>query len=169
MFLLFFSRQEFADPLSESIDYHLSGFASLVCLSVWSGLVLVYSPTPKNPKRKITEIYKAPPATMADNKVDPAAAAPVVSDSKDAAAFTPPLDEEDVQPREFQRPQGWMYKQHKLLAWKFPWYASPKTQLGMVAFVCFLCPGMFNALSGLGGGGKADATLADDMVSAGHT
>jgi hypothetical protein len=35
----------------------------------------------------------------------------------------------------------------------------------MVAFVCFMCPGMFNALSGLGGGGKADPTLADQMVS----
>lgn len=46
-----------------------------------------------------------------------------------------------------------------------PWYASPKTQLIMVAFVCFCCPGMFNALSGLGGGGKTDPTLADHMVS----
>lgn len=34
----------------------------------------------------------------------------------------------------------------------------------MVAFVCFLCPGMFNALGGLGGGGKSDPTLADNMV-----
>lgn len=34
----------------------------------------------------------------------------------------------------------------------------------MVAFVCFLCPGMFNALSGLGGGGKSDPGLADKMV-----
>lgn len=59
------------------------------------------------------------------------------------------------------RPSGWKYK-------KFPvvgWYASPKFQLLLVAFVCFLCPGMFNALGGLGGGGKADAKLADDMVS----
>jgi hypothetical protein len=29
-----------------------------------------------------------------------------------------------------------------------------------------MCPGMFNALGGLGGGGKADATTADNMVSA---
>lgn len=59
------------------------------------------------------------------------------------------------------RPEGWMYK-------KFPfvnaWYASPRVQLGMVAFVCFLCPGMFNALSGMGGGGKANAHTADQMV-----
>lgn len=58
------------------------------------------------------------------------------------------------------RPSGWMYRKIGSLGW----YASPRFQLGMVAFVCFLCPGMFNALSGLGGGGKADPTLADEMV-----
>jgi len=47
-----------------------------------------------------------------------------------------------------------------------PWYASPKVQLVLVALVCFLCPGMFNALNGLGGGGKTDATLADHMNTA---
>ncbi|PQE29176.1 DUF895 domain membrane protein [Rutstroemia sp. NJR-2017a BBW] len=62
--------------------------------------------------------------------------------------------------------QGWKYKQRKLLGFTFPWYASPSVQLTMVAFVCFLCPGMFNALGGLGGGGKQDATLADDMNTA---
>lgn len=63
------------------------------------------------------------------------------------------------------RPTGWMYKSVGFGKFKIGWYASPKFQLGMVAFVCFLCPGMFNALSGLGGGGKSDAKLADDMVS----
>lgn len=69
----------------------------------------------------------------------------------------------DEPARDLQRPEGWMYK-------KFPfinaWYASPRIQLGMVAFVCFLCPGMFNALSGMGGGGKANAHTADDMNTA---
>ncbi|KAF7562280.1 hypothetical protein G7046_g1876 [Stylonectria norvegica] len=60
-------------------------------------------------------------------------------------------------------PPGWMYRQHRLMGFTLPWYASPKIQLGMVAFVCFLCPGMFNALGGLGGGGKTDPTLADNM------
>lgn len=67
-------------------------------------------------------------------------------------------------PAEVPRPSGWMYKSRKIGPWNVPWYASPRVQLGMVAFVCFLCPGMFNALSGLGGGGKTDVTLADDMV-----
>jgi hypothetical protein len=64
-------------------------------------------------------------------------------------------------------PTGWMYRQRRIGSWAIPWYASPKIQLGMVAFVCFLCPGMFNALGSLGGGGRAagDAKLADNMVS----
>ena len=62
-------------------------------------------------------------------------------------------------------PPGWMYRQYRLFGYTLPWYASPKIQLGMVAFVCFMCPGMFNALGGLGGGGKTDPTLADNMVS----
>lgn len=59
---------------------------------------------------------------------------------------------------------GWKYKHRRFLGATF-WYASPRVQLTMVSFVCFLCPGMFNALGGLGGGGKADPTLADNMVS----
>lgn len=58
-------------------------------------------------------------------------------------------------------PSGWMYKR----LGRLDWYASPKFQLILVSFVCFMCPGMFNALGGLGGGGKADPTLADNMVS----
>jgi len=61
-------------------------------------------------------------------------------------------------------PKNWRYKQIKLGSLTLPWYASPKAQLFMVAMVCFMCPGMFNALGGMGGGGKADATTADDMV-----
>lgn len=67
-------------------------------------------------------------------------------------------------PGEPARPRKWMYKSIKAGFLYIPWYASPSIQLGMVAFVCFLCPGMFNALSGLGGGGKKDPTLAANMV-----
>lgn len=66
---------------------------------------------------------------------------------------------------EIPRPRGWMYKSGKIGRYSIPWYASPRVQLGLVSGVCFLCPGMYNALSGLGGGGKKDATLADQMVS----
>lgn len=62
-------------------------------------------------------------------------------------------------------PAGWKYKRARIFGINLPWYASPQTQLVMVSFVCFLCPGMFNALGGMGGGGKTDATLADNMVS----
>ncbi|KAJ5951589.1 Major facilitator superfamily domain general substrate transporter [Penicillium vulpinum] len=46
------------------------------------------------------------------------------------------------------------------------WYARPIFQLILVALICFLCPGMFNALSGMGGGGLTDATLVDKMNTA---
>ncbi|KAI5456318.1 major facilitator superfamily domain-containing protein [Mariannaea sp. PMI_226] len=46
------------------------------------------------------------------------------------------------------------------------WYASPKVQLFMVSIVCFLCPGMFNALGGLGGGGQVDPTAQDHANTA---
>lgn len=63
------------------------------------------------------------------------------------------------------RPRGWMYKSFRAGPIHVPWYASPRIQLGMVSFVCFMCPGMFNALSGLGGGGRDDPELAADMVT----
>lgn len=62
-------------------------------------------------------------------------------------------------------PPGWKYRHRRVFGHNIPWYASPSIQLLLVAFVCFMCPGMFNALGGLGGGGKKDATLADNMVS----
>ena len=36
---------------------------------------------------------------------------------------------------------GWKYKSVKLGPITFPWYASPESQLILVSFVCFLCPG----------------------------
>jgi len=91
-----------------------------------------------------------------------------MSTDKDIARTT----DEHVTPPEYDNgnldapalPSGWKYRQRRLFGWNIPWYASPRVQLFMVAFVCFMCPGMFNALGGLGGGGKADATLADNMV-----
>lgn len=66
------------------------------------------------------------------------------------------------------RPDGWKYRERRIGGLVIPWYASPRAQLLLVSFVCFLCPGMFNALGGLGGGGKQDPTLADNMVRAPH-
>jgi Ion channel regulatory protein UNC-93 len=58
---------------------------------------------------------------------------------------------------DIDRPRGWKYRNIKIGPWTLPWYASPPIQLVIVSFVCFLCPGMFNALSGMGGGGQFDA------------
>ncbi len=76
-----------------------------------------------------------------------------------------PVNYGDEHVRDVPRPSGWKYKQFNFLGRLTPYYASPKVQLVMVSFVCFLCPGMFNALNGMGGGGKADPTLADNMVT----
>ena len=59
-------------------------------------------------------------------------------------------------------PVGWKYKTYSFGFIKIPCYASPPFQLTLVAFVCFLCPGMFNAVNGLGGGGQFDASTTDN-------
>ena len=62
---------------------------------------------------------------------------------------------------EISRPTGWKYKSWKIGPWSIPWYASPSSQLIIVSFVCFLCPGMFNAISGMGAAGQESAKAAD--------
>lgn len=57
---------------------------------------------------------------------------------------------------------SWMYKTFNLGPWHFPGYATPPVQLALVALVCFMCPGMFNAVNGLGGGGLLTAKVADN-------
>ena len=46
-----------------------------------------------------------------------------------------------VESMEVQVPKGWKYKRLKLGPFTLPWYASPESQLILVSFVCFLCPG----------------------------
>lgn len=94
---------------------------------------------------------------MADAKPDSAPAVRV-SDSDDH-------DHHDQQQlADLARPKGWRYKELKIAGIGLSWYASPSFQLVLVSFVCFMCPGMFNALTSLGGGGKTDKTTADNMV-----
>ncbi len=45
-------------------------------------------------------------------------------------------------------------------------YNSPLVQVSLIGLVCFCCPGMFNALSGLGGGGQVDHTAANNANTA---
>ncbi|KAJ1857137.1 hypothetical protein LPJ73_002089 [Coemansia sp. RSA 2703] len=45
-------------------------------------------------------------------------------------------------------------------------YYSALTQVIIVGFVCFLCPGMFNAVNGLGGGGQLDPTAGNNANTA---
>ncbi|KAG6479173.1 UNC93-like protein 1 [Zingiber officinale] len=48
-------------------------------------------------------------------------------------------------------------------------YNSPLVQVGLIGIVCFCCPGMFNALSGMGGGGQVDHTAANNANTALYT
>ncbi|KAH7920534.1 MFS general substrate transporter [Leucogyrophana mollusca] len=45
-------------------------------------------------------------------------------------------------------------------------YYHPVTQVVLLGVICFLCPGMFNALTGLGGGGQVDATTSANSNAA---
>ncbi|BAF13923.2 Os04g0105400 [Oryza sativa Japonica Group] len=45
-------------------------------------------------------------------------------------------------------------------------YNSPLVQVSLIGLVCFCCPGMFNALTGLGGGGQLDHSTADNANTA---
>lgn len=84
---------------------------------------------------------------MADEKRNEVTTGPAAEVPRDSDAHS------DVY---VDRPNGWIYRGFRFRG-KEIWYASPTIQLLMVSLVCFMCPGMFNALSGLGGGGQVDA------------
>lgn len=98
---------------------------------------------------------------MADNKP---AAEQVVTDDETGQPQSATIDA-GTEPETISRPSGWMYKGVKI-GRREVWYASPIIQLLMVSMVCFLCPGMFNALGGLGAGGQVDATAQDNANTA---
>lgn len=58
------------------------------------------------------------------------------------------------------------YHGHRIGPIVIPAYHSPLAQILLVGVVCFLCPGMLNALNGMGGGGQVDPTVADNAASA---
>lgn len=53
----------------------------------------------------------------------------------------------------------WYNKRLKIGKFNCLPYSSSFVQMIMVSFIFFLCPGMFNALTGLGGGGQMDSTV----------
>ncbi|KAK2390912.1 UNC93 protein [Trifolium repens] len=48
-------------------------------------------------------------------------------------------------------------------------YNSPLSQIILIGLVCFCCPGMFNALSGMGGGGQVNSTASNNALTALYT
>jgi hypothetical protein len=45
-------------------------------------------------------------------------------------------------------------------------YYNPYTQIVMLGFVCFMCPGLWNAINGLGAGGQTDARTSANSNAA---
>ncbi|OAQ66371.1 MFS transporter [Pochonia chlamydosporia 170] len=45
-------------------------------------------------------------------------------------------------------------------------YSHPWTQILLISFICFCLPGMYNALTGLGGSGQVDSTVAANATVA---
>lgn len=64
------------------------------------------------------------------------------------------------------RSKNWRYRDFRVGRLYVPHYASPPAQLIIVSMVCFLCPGMFNALTGMGGGGQINALAANNANTA---
>ena len=60
---------------------------------------------------------------------------------KGPATTTTQSPAHSVEPREVEIPRGWKYKRSKIGPITLPCYASPESQLILVSFVCFLCPG----------------------------
>lgn len=87
-----------------------------------------------------------------------------MSDSKDAPPAYVGTEPGLITPDQGM-PSGWLYKTVSIGKTRL-WYASPKVQLFMVAMVCFLCPGMYNALGGLGGGGQLNTRVQDNASTA---
>lgn len=65
-----------------------------------------------------------------------------------------------------QQGKPWMYKRLNLGLFSIPGYATPQFQIIFVACVCFLCPGMFNAVNGMGAGGQVNAKDVNDANTA---
>lgn len=93
---------------------------------------------------------------MATEKVEPATTTTADPQSPESDAHNAGEAEQPLNGR------PWMYRTRRIGPLKIPAYASPPFQLGLVAFVCFLCPGMFNAVNGLGGGGQFSATTSNN-------
>ncbi|KAF8445503.1 major facilitator superfamily domain-containing protein [Terfezia claveryi] len=58
---------------------------------------------------------------------------------------------------------------YKVFGLSIPAWRSPLTQVILTGFVCFLCPGMFNALNGLGAGGQLESSVTSNANSALYT
>ncbi len=63
-------------------------------------------------------------------------------------------------------PRRWFYQNWKFGPIDLGYYASPRFQLTLVSIICFLLPGAYNAMSGLGAAGQSN-TFYFDLSQAG--
>lgn len=49
---------------------------------------------------------------------------------------------------------------------RFAFWYSAWTQLWLISMICFCCPGMYNSITGIGGSGQLDPTVADNATVA---
>ncbi|CAL5868808.1 uncharacterized protein PFLUO_LOCUS3035 [Penicillium psychrofluorescens] len=88
-------------------------------------------------------------------------------DEQHSETMTTQTDDPEAGPDHAIVGPSWMYKPMLTIgSFQLPWFASPETQLVLVSFVCFLCPGMFNAVSGLGGAGQLKTTDVNNANTA---
>jgi hypothetical protein len=88
---------------------------------------------------------------MAINEYYPSSSPPLIgypSGSSFAEDITPQFSEIHVHPTGIK---GFFY--------------HPYTQVVLLGFVCFMCPGLFNALNGLGAAGQVDGTTSANANS----
>ncbi|KAI0903897.1 putative MFS transporter [Ustulina deusta] len=67
-------------------------------------------------------------------------------------------------PRTQQQWEGNFYQSHSSKLIRF--YAHPWTQILLISLICFCLPGIYNALSGIGGSGQVDPTVAANATVA---
>lgn len=87
-----------------------------------------------------------------------------MADAEKTPAYSDDPSSQPVSSKDVVTPTGWKYRKFKI-GKKTLWYASPPVQLFIVSMVCFLCPGMFNAVTGIGGSGLTVPQVADNVCA----
>jgi MFS family permease len=72
----------------------------------------------------------------------------------------------DLTPEAATQPVEEYVRQPGLFGYLHSFYVDPWFQILLISLVCFCCPGMYNALGGMGGSGQVDPTVAANATVA---